>query len=165
MLGFIKKYRVGRHTFVRISIGVVYLWFGLLKFFPDLGPAEELAKDTISLLTGGVLSNATAYGMLAFWETLIGAFLIFGICPRYTIAAALIHMAGTFMPFIVVSEATFNQVPLSLTLTGQYIIKNLVIVSALISLYPDKRTETALNGGSFTYQKVGKIRINEEYLR
>lgn len=156
MLDFAQKYRVGRNTLLRISIGVIYLWFGLLKFFPDHGPAEELAKTTISLLSVGVLSDASAYGMLAFWETLVGAFLIFGICPRYTITAALIHMAGTFMPFVVVSDATFNQLPLSLTLTGQYIMKNLVVVSALISLYPFKRAETGFNREELTYQKIKK---------
>src|SRR5215204_4031866 len=40
---------------LRISVGIVFLWFGLLKFFPNLSPAEDLAARTISTLTFGVV--------------------------------------------------------------------------------------------------------------
>ncbi|HSL94713.1 MAG TPA: hypothetical protein VLA35_02175, partial [Thermoleophilia bacterium] len=44
---------MARHgvTLLRLSLGAVFLWFGALKFFPDLSPAQSLAGDTIEKLT------------------------------------------------------------------------------------------------------------------
>jgi uncharacterized membrane protein YkgB len=36
---------------LRISLGIVFFWFGFLKFFPNVSPAESLATDTINVLT------------------------------------------------------------------------------------------------------------------
>lgn len=130
----------GRDDLLRMSIGIIYCWFGALKFFPDLGPAEELAKTTISILTHGMVSGALAYLLLAIIEFSIGVFLIVNLFSRTTIFLALAHMGGTFMPLLLMQDAAFGESPLSLTLSGQYIIKNIVIVSALISIFPIKKS-------------------------
>lgn len=138
-----KKIKTGfnKIDLLRLSVGIIYLWFGVLKFSPELSPAEELAKNTISLLTYGLISDPVAYLILAVWETVIGLFLIFNFCLRFTVVLALIHMIGTFVPLILISDITFNELPWSLTLVGQYIMKNLVVVSALISIFPYKSGE------------------------
>ncbi len=119
---------------LRISIGIVFLWFGTLKFFPGLSPAEGLATKTISLLSFGVLpDNYIMYG-LAFWETLIGLGLIFNVYMRATLLLLYLQMPGTMSPVFIFPGEVFTYFPYALTIEGQYIIKNLVIISAGIVL-------------------------------
>lgn len=115
---------------LRISLGFVFLWFGVLKFFPGFSPAEALAGDTIELVTFGLLDRRLAILILATWETLIGLGLISGFAMRATLALLFVQMPGTVLPLFFFPELTFHDPPLLLTLEGQYIIKNAVLVSA-----------------------------------
>lgn len=121
--------RQGIHL-LRISIGVVFFWFGALKFFPGLSPAEHFAAQTIELLTFGRIPAATAVFLLAVWECLIGLGLIFGVFMRATLFLLFTQMLGTITPLFLLPHETFTHFPYALTLKGQYIVKNLVIVSA-----------------------------------
>ncbi len=44
-------------TLLRISIGLVFVWFGVLKFWPGLSPADRLATETIDLLSFGLIAD------------------------------------------------------------------------------------------------------------
>jgi uncharacterized membrane protein YkgB len=132
-LEFTKKMRI-----LAISIGIVYLWFGMLKFFPGVSPAENLAIDTIHDLTFGLLSPKVSIILLAIWEITIGLLFIFAPLKRIVIIFTLVHMVLTFTPFLVFPDLSFNTYPFSLTLIGQYIMKNIIIISALIVIYPSK---------------------------
>ena len=124
-------------------IGVVYLWFGFLKFFPHLSPAEDLAKNTISILTFGFIPEGISYLMLAIWETLLGLLFILNIRRKWVIGLALLHMICTFTPLVLLPELSFQPDSPALTLTGQYIIKNLIIIAALITIYPKNEQPAA----------------------
>jgi uncharacterized membrane protein YkgB len=115
---------------LRVSVGIVFFWFGILKFFPGASPAEALAGDTIELMTFGLLDRRLAILILAVWETAIGLGLVFGIAMRTTLALLFVQMPGTVMPLFFFPELTFHDAPFVLTLEGQYIIKNAVLVSA-----------------------------------
>jgi uncharacterized membrane protein YphA (DoxX/SURF4 family) len=117
---------------LRISIGVIYCWFGVLKFFPGVSPAKQLAENTIHLLTFGLLSNSASLFILAVWETGLGLILVAGILPKIALRLALAHMLFTFTPLLLLPRDSFNQPPFALTLVGQYILKNIVIISALL---------------------------------
>lgn len=117
--------------FMRIAIGLVYLWFGTLKFFPGLSPAEELATDTISMLTFHIMAPNVELVLLAILEVAIGIFLILNIKTTIAIYAALFHIIFTFSPLFFFYDKSFNGNPIALTLVGQYIIKNLIIIGAL----------------------------------
>ncbi len=65
-------------TFLRISLGLVFTWFGLLKFFPGISPAEEIATSTIALLTHGFITPLVSLKILAAWEVLIGLGFLHG---------------------------------------------------------------------------------------
>jgi len=119
---------------VRISIGIVFLWFGILKFFPGLSPAQELAINTINLLTFGFLPEICIIKGLAFWEVIIGVGLISGKFMRITLLLLFIQMTGTFSPIFLFPDKVFTHFPYALTLEGQYIIKNLVLLTAGITL-------------------------------
>ena len=123
---------------LRISIGIIYIWFGSLKFFGGLSPAEELAGETLKILTCQLISPQVSYFLLALGETLIGMLLVINLWPRIAIITALAHMVCTFTPMIFMPNVSFNQSLFSMTLIGQYILKNLVIISALLVLYPMK---------------------------
>ena len=119
---------------LRISLGIVFFWFGFLKFFPGLSPATELATRTIEVLTFGAVAEAVAINVLAIWETLIGLGLIFGIAMRATLLLLFAQMLGTITPIFLFPELVFTRVPYAPTLEGQYIIKNIVLVSAAIAI-------------------------------
>jgi uncharacterized membrane protein YkgB len=127
LTGFMARYGV---TLLRISVGIVFLWFGFLKFFPGLSPAAELASRTIDILSFGLLSPRLALMILAAWECAVGIGLIFGLYLRVTLFLLWLQMIGTVMPLALFPEEVFAQVPYAPTLEGQYIIKNLVLVSA-----------------------------------
>lgn len=115
---------------LRISVGIVFLWFGVLKFFPALSPAEELAGRTIETLSFGLITPALSLPVLAAWETLIGLGLITGKFMRATLLLLFAQMVGTVTPLFLFPAETFTVFPIAPTLEGQYILKNLVLVSA-----------------------------------
>jgi uncharacterized membrane protein YphA (DoxX/SURF4 family) len=117
-------------TLLRISVGIVFFWFGALKFFPNVSPAEDLAARTIETLTFGVVTPSIALPILALWEVLIGLGMISGRFMRATILLLLVQMLGTVTPLFLFPNETFTTFPIVPTLEGQYIIKNLVLVSA-----------------------------------
>jgi uncharacterized membrane protein YphA (DoxX/SURF4 family) len=119
-------------TLLRISLGIVFLWFGALKFFPNLSPAQELAARTIETLTFGLLKPAISIPLLATWECLIGLGLLLNLFMRATLFLLFVQMLGTILPLFFFPNDVFTIVPIAPTLEGQYIIKNLVLVSAAI---------------------------------
>jgi len=116
--------------FLRLGLGLVMLWFGALKFFPGLSPAQELATSTIAILTLGLLAPEVAILLLATLECLIGLGLITGRFMRATLLLLLVQMLGTVTPLFLFPQEVFTRFPYALTLEGQYIIKNVVLVSA-----------------------------------
>lgn len=121
-------------TLLRLSVGFVFIWFGVLKFFPGLSAADELAGRTIEVLTGGRVTPALSLPALAAWECLIGLGLVTRRFMRLTILLLAAQMAGTLTPLVLFPTEVFAQFPFVPTLEGQYILKNAVIISAAIVL-------------------------------
>ena len=117
-------------TLLRISLGVVFFWFGVLKFFPGRSPAAELATRTIERLTMGLVPSSTGLILLAAWESLIGLGLLTGKFLRATLLLLIVQMIGTMTPLFMFPAETFLVAPIVPTLEGQYIIKNIVLISA-----------------------------------
>ena len=115
---------------LRWSLGVVFLWFGALKFFPGTSPAESLAANTIEILTFGWLPARVSVILLAIWESVIGIGLIIGIGMRFTLLLLFVQMSGTITPLFFFPGETFLHAPWVPSLEGQYIIKNVVLISA-----------------------------------
>jgi uncharacterized membrane protein YphA (DoxX/SURF4 family) len=117
-------------TLLRISLGVVFFWFGFLKFFPGISSAETLATQTIETLTFGIVTPALSLPVLAFWECAISLGLITGKFMRITLLLLFVQMLGTVTPLFLFPEQTWVIFPFVPTLEGQYIIKNVVLISA-----------------------------------
>ncbi len=134
---------------LRISLGIIFFWFGVLKFFPGLSPAQGLATRTIDLLSFGLISPEVAINVLAVWECAIGIGLISGTLLRTTLLLLFLQMMGTVTPVFLFPSEVFTQIPYAPTLEGQYIIKNLVLISAGIVIGSTvQRKNSVMNQGS-----------------
>lgn len=140
---------------LRVSLGVVFFWFGALKLFPGLSPAQTLAGKTIETLTLGLVSPETAVFGLAVWECLIGAGLIFGVFLRATLLLLWAQMLGTITPIFLFPAEVFTRIPYAPTLEGQYILKNIVLVSAGIVI------GATVRGGGMASGQPGDERPSE----
>jgi uncharacterized membrane protein YkgB len=127
---------MARHavTALRLSLGVVFLWFGSLKIVPGYSPAEGLATQTISALCDGIIPVGWIPVGLGIWEMLIGLGLLCNWWMRATLLLLSVQMAGTFTPLVLFPSLCFTQVPYAPTLEGQYIIKNLVLIAAALAI-------------------------------
>ena len=119
---------------LRCSMGIVFLWFGALKFIPGLSPAQDLAIKTIDAITFGLIPGSVSLAILAAWECLIGLGLITGVYMRATLLLLWLQMLGAAMPLFLFPHEAFTRVPYAPTLEGQYIIKNLVIIKRSIAM-------------------------------
>ena len=116
---------------LRISLGIIFIWFGVLKPF-GLSPAEPLIIATVHWLP---LFDAEMWvSIIGWWEVAIGTAFLFRKTIRVAIPLLALQMVGTFMPLILLPSITFQagHLPYGPTLEGQYIIKNLLIISAAL---------------------------------
>jgi uncharacterized membrane protein YkgB len=115
---------------IRISFAIIFIWFGILKPF-DLSSAESLLKATVVWLPFG--SPEFWLSSIGLWEVAIGVTFLFSRTTKIAIALLFLQMFGTFMPLVFLPEVTFqNGNILTPTLEGQYIIKNVMIISAAL---------------------------------
>ena len=115
---------------LRWSIGIVFIWFGALKLVPGLSPADQIATETTMKLTFGLLSEDVARLGLAVLELFIGIGLVTGKLLRLVLLMLFAQMAGTVTPLILFPDQIWTTFPFVLTLEGQYIVKNAVLISA-----------------------------------
>lgn len=112
---------------LRLALGIIFIWFGGLKPF-GLSPAQELLTRTIYWSDPEIIVP-----LIGLWEVAIGICLLYPPLTRLGLGLLALQMPGTFLPLVLLPEVCFTVFPLGLTLEGQYIVKNLVIIgSALI---------------------------------
>jgi uncharacterized membrane protein YkgB len=128
----IKIMRSASRPAIRLSFGIIFIWFGILKPL-HLSPAEGLLKATVVWLPFGSADNWLI--IIGWWEVVIGVFFLFKKTTGIAIILLLTQMVGTFMPLVFLPEVTFQSNNILIpTLEGQYIIKNLIIISAALVL-------------------------------
>ena len=118
-------------TALRVSLGVIFVWFGILKPF-GISPAEPLVIATVKWLP--LLDPQTWLAVIGWWEVVIGISFLFRRTARLAIALLALQMGGTLMPLFLLPEVTFQagRIPFGPTMEGQYIIKNLLIISSAL---------------------------------
>ena len=119
--GWMRQYGV---LILRYSLGIVFIWFGALKPL-GMSPAEELVRNTVYFVDEDFFLI-----VLGVWEVLIGIGLLFRPMLRLAILLLFLQMPGTMLPLVLLPEVCFTQFPIGLTMEGQYIIKNLVLIGA-----------------------------------
>lgn len=114
----------------RAALFIVYFWFGLLKLL-GMSPASPLVHELFQRTMPSFVPFPLFYNAFALFEIAIGiAFLIRGI-ERPAILVLAFHLVTTAMPLVFL-PATVWTMPLVPTLEGQYIIKNILIVTAAV---------------------------------
>lgn len=117
-------------TFLRVSLSLIFIWFGALKFFPNLSPTIELIERITAIVTFETLPAPIAVYILATMECLIGIGLLFKVFMRATLLFLFMQMLATSTPIFLLPDVVFHQVPFALTMEGHHIIKNLVLIGA-----------------------------------
>ncbi len=112
--------------FLRYSLGIIFVWFGLLKS-GGVSPATDLVARTVYWV-----SPAWFVPLLGWWEVAIGICLLYKPLIRIGILLIAPQMIGTFLPLILLPQVVYNESFFALTLEGQYIVKNLVLVGAAL---------------------------------
>ena len=121
-IGFVRRNAV---LLLRWALAIVFVWFGALKVF-GVSPVADLVANTLPFLPRDV----AVIGLGAL-EILIGLGLATGWALRVTMLVFFAQMIGTFVVLIVEPSLCFvHGDPLLLTTTGEFVIKNLVLVTA-----------------------------------
>lgn len=122
--------RVGTPA-LRYSLAIIFFWFGILKPL-RLSPAEPLLLMTVDWMPA--FEPLTWLHIIGWWEVAIGLTFAFHRTVRIAIALLALQMVGTFQPLFILPTVTFQpgKIPYAPTMEGQYIIKNLLIISAAL---------------------------------
>lgn len=125
LIGFLNRISLPA---LQISLGIIFIWFGVLKIFGD-SPANDLITKTIYWFNPDVFIP-----VLGVWEMAIGICLLVPSFIRVGLFLLALQMPGTFLPLVLLPEVCFQSIPFDLTLEGQYIVKNLVLIGAAMAV-------------------------------
>jgi len=119
---------------LRVSLGVVYIWFGALKL-SDSTPVAELIGKTVPFIPEHIFVPA-----LGAMEVVVGLGLVIGRQLGLIALFMMGHLAGTFLVLIELPGESFqNGNPLLLTMTGEFVMKNVVLITAGLVLITHAR--------------------------
>jgi uncharacterized membrane protein YphA (DoxX/SURF4 family) len=131
-------------TILRVSVGAVFLAFGVLKFFPGVSPAQNLVEKTTDILTLGLVPGAVALVLVATLECIIGLLLVSGRAMRAAVYLLAIQLIGILSPLVLLPGRMFHGPHGAPTLEGQYVLKDIIIVGAALVL------ASTIGGGRLT---------------
>ena len=115
---------------IRIPLFIIFFWFGILKVL-KMSPATELIIDTVFWMP--LLSAENWVIIIGYWEMAIGLCFLNKKTTLIAVILMFLQMSGTFLPLVILPEITFQNSNLFLpTLEGQYIIKNIIIITAAL---------------------------------
>ena len=111
---------------LRIALAIIFIWYGILKPF-GMSPAAELVRKTVYFVPPDLFIP-----ILGWWEVAIGVGLLYRPLNRTAIFLLFLQMPGTLLPLVLLPDVCFTQIPWGLTLEGQYIVKNAVLIGAAL---------------------------------
>jgi uncharacterized membrane protein YphA (DoxX/SURF4 family) len=117
---------------LRVSLGAVFLGFGLLKFFPGVSPAQDLVEHTTAILTFGLVPGPVALVGVAALECVIGLCLISGRALRGAVVLLGLQLVGILSPVVLLAARLFDGPHGAPTLEGQYVLKDVILVGAAL---------------------------------
>lgn len=115
---------------LRIAVGAVFLGFGVLKFFPHVSPAQDLATETFGKLSFGIVPAGVSIVGIAALESFIGVCFLLGRWMRLAIWLLALEFVGILSPVVLLTGTLFSGPHYAPTLEGQYILKDIVLVAA-----------------------------------
>jgi putative oxidoreductase len=117
-------------TLLQVSMGAIIFWYGALKYFPGVSPAENLVQTTMHVLTFGLVPDKVALVLVATLECAIGLSLIIGRGMRVTIYLLAFWLMGVLSPIVLLPQRLFSGPDHAPTLEGQYVLKDIVFLTA-----------------------------------
>ena len=122
IVSFLRRWSI---PMLRVSLGVVFLWFGALKIF-DVTPVADLVSDTVYWVDPDWLVP-----VLGIAEVIVGIGLLTKVGLRAVLALFAAQMVGTFLVLVILPDVAFqNGNIFKLTVEGEFVVKNLVLLSA-----------------------------------
>lgn len=138
---------------LRVSLGVVFIWFGAMKVF-DVTPVADLVASTVYWFDPGWVVP-----VLGIFEVIVGIGLLFRVALRLVLGLFALQMIGTFLVLALLPEVAFDGGnPLLLTVEGEFVVKNLVLLSAGMVV-----GATIRRGGTFSLRTSTIERIPEPH--
>jgi uncharacterized membrane protein YkgB len=132
-VGFMERHGIAA---LRVALAIVFIWFGVLKVV-DRSPVEDIVKETIFFLPGDPF-----FRLLGCLEIAIGVGLLVPVALRLTLLVFWAQMAGTFLTLFVLPDRSFQGGnPLLLGVLGEFVVKNLVLMSAGLVIYASIRRQ------------------------
>ena len=115
-------------TALRLALAAVFVWFGALKL-AGVSPVENLLAETLPVIDASI-----SVPVLGAVEVALGLALAIGRFPRLVLLALVGHLAGTFLTFVTASELMWGDGFLALTADGEFVVKNVVFITAALVL-------------------------------
>ncbi len=122
LVDLMARYGIG---LLRGSLGVIFIWFGLLKIL-GLSPVVELVAHTVYWFPPQIFIP-----ILGWWEMMVGVGLLLCFAMRFTLFLFWAQLAGTLLVLVILPDVAFRSGnPLLLTLEGEFVVKNLILITA-----------------------------------
>jgi uncharacterized membrane protein YkgB len=122
----------------RISLFIIFFWFGALKVF-GTSPANPLVENLLHK-TLPFISFSKFIIFFGLLEMFLGILFVIKSAEQILITLLALHMFTTTLPLIFLPQITWQGF-LTPTLEGQYIIKNLAIIALAITIYSQQKTD------------------------
>jgi uncharacterized membrane protein YphA (DoxX/SURF4 family) len=130
---------------LRLSTGAIFLGFGILKFFPHVSPAQNLATATLSRLTVGLVPPSLGIILIASLESFIGVCLITGRNLRLTMWLLCLELVGILSPLVLLPGRLFTGPDHAPNIVGQYVLKDLILAAVVVVLIATHRDGTLVS--------------------
>ena len=128
-------------TVLRVALGLVFVLFGALKFFPGLSPAQAVAEATTTKLTLGLVPAQALLFVIAVVEVVVGALLVADRFMRFALVLLLFEMLAILSPLVLLTGELFSGPHHLPSLLGQYILKDFVLFGAVLVLVALQRSK------------------------
>jgi len=126
---FLRFFAAAAPMALRMSLALVFLWFGLLKVTGE-SPVTKLVSATLPWADPNLVVH-----LLGAVEVGLAVGLLIGKAQRLVLVLLCLHLSGTFLTFVMAPSMTMRHGdPLLLTADGEFVIKNLVLISAALFL-------------------------------
>ena len=136
---------------LRVSLAVVFIWFGALKVL-DVTPVGDLVARTVYWF-----DPDWVVPILGLFEIIVGLGLLFKVALRAVLGLFLLQMVGTFLVLVILPEVAFdNGNPLLLTVEGEFVVKNLVLLAAGMVVGATVRSGSAFALRTETMEHIGE---------
>ncbi|SFO44123.1 hypothetical protein SAMN04488519_106329 [Algoriphagus ornithinivorans] len=146
----------------RVSLFIIYFWFGILKVI-GISPAEPLVENLFNQLLGGIIPFEIFNQAFGLGECLIGICWLFPKISKVALLVLLGHMISTFLPVIFLPNETW-QTWFTPTLVGQYIIKNLALISLALMINQEQTRRLIIKGPKELGENYIAERVKNKYV-